>query len=80
MAANEPGQPGMTEVGVTSIDLPTPRIARSVMTDVPPRNRRSPWYAANARVSFLGPCVARSVRVASGKAAPRRRDDLENAS
>jgi LmbE family N-acetylglucosaminyl deacetylase len=30
MAANEPGQPGMTEVGVTSIDLPTPRIALAV--------------------------------------------------
>ena len=30
MAANEPGQPGVTEAGVTSVDLPTPRVALAV--------------------------------------------------
>jgi len=30
MAANEPGQPAVTETGVTSVDLPTPRVALAV--------------------------------------------------
>ena len=30
MAANEPGQPAVTAAGVTSVDLPTPRVALAV--------------------------------------------------